>query len=268
MGQNMERRQLLLGGAAAGAAGIAGCVGAAALGGWFRRDESLREPVITSDVLDEGWELVEATEDEVFEQEIGPVTVTVRESRVMYENVALREDVREKTLESVDSQLTMAFVTAIELSPALDQTPAGIGRGDLMDEISQTAQIEFENELIANGLDDVERVRTDEWDTFAGHRARLFEYGASFPVEPISFDVAGETSVEIDGTDLDVAGWLSVWHDGTFAYIAGGAHPDENFSTEQDEELSELIDLSLGIDLELDPDTYREDLHDIMRSVE
>lgn len=255
----MKRRAVLATGATAAAVGLSGCLS---------RGGDFTDPTVDHDAIGTDWEEVNSNEGVVFEDAYGPITVTAREHRVMYENVALREEVREKTLDGLDAQLSLVFATRIDISPAADKLPFGAGRKELMDQIESVGRQQFEQQLRANDLEDVEEADTEEWTAAGGHTGTLTEYEAAFAVEDMTFDLVGDSSLTIEGTDMDVSGWLAAWHDGDYPMLAGGLHPAENFSRTIEETLSDAIDLTLRIDLGLEPEAYREEVRDVIASVQ
>ena len=254
----MKRRAFVAGGATAGMIALAGCLSS---------DDELREPRIEAPAFDAEWDRIDETYGVVFEDTYGPVTVTAKEHRVMYENATLRQEVREKTLDEVDAQLSLVFATRIGISPAIDRLPFGAGRSRLMAEIDAVGRRQFESQLRNSGLENVSLAEESEWETDSGHAGSLSRYEASMEFDDVEFQIMEETSLTIEGDDVDVSGWLASWHDGSFATIAGGVHPAENFAKEIQESLSSAIDVTLRIDLGLEPETYRQEVHDVLRSI-
>jgi hypothetical protein len=222
------RRRLLAAGASAGALGLAGCLGG--------RDGPVPEPNVSSDRIDDGWRLLDESESTVFERAYGPVTVRALERTLIYEYVSVAEALDE-TLDASGSPVVF-FATRIDLRPALDSLPAGIGRDRLMSEVETAAVDAFRAQLRNAGIEDLEEVDEGTTTVTGGHTATAWRFEGQFALDgELPLPDGSTTAVD---ESVDVTARLAVWHDGTDVLVAGGAFPSEAV-TAVDEEISALI---------------------------
>lgn len=260
LGAAMQRRGFLAL-AGAGALGtLAGCT--SALG-------SVAAPTVPTDRLEEGgWALQDESEETVFEESYGPVTIEAKSHALVYSDEALRADVREKTLGRVDGQIAMFAATRINFSPSLADLPGSVATEEIVDRTEAAARSQFEAQMRDAGLEDVARVGTDTLTVDTGSDARLTEFEAVFPFDGVSFPVTDEQSIALSGSPIEVAGDLAVWSHDESVLVAGGAYPASNVEETVTEELSEAITVTVDVDLGLEPDSYREEVRSLVRAVE
>lgn len=256
----MDRREFLAATGAGVVASVAGCSGA--LG-------SVAPPNVPENRLaDEGWVLREESEQTVFEESYGPVTIVAKSHTLAYEDRALRKDVREKTLGEVDGQMAMFSATRIAFSPNLVDLPGSVATSEIVDRTEAAAREQFVSQMEAAGLRNVSRTETGSLEVAGGAEARLTTYEAEFPFGGVSFPVTDEESISLDGEPIAVAGDLAVWEADGSVLVAGGAYPAENLSRTLTEELSDAIAVTIDIDLGLEPETYRRNVRQLLRAVE
>lgn len=253
----MQRRTFLAGAAAGVAGGLAGC---------SARGQPPAPSIPQSMLDDGGWEQYDERVETVFERTFVGVTVTAEAHTLQFEDVALRTDVREKTLGTIDARLAVLFASRIAISPNLSSLPGA--RGQVLDQVESSARQQFEAQLSAAGLQDVNQSSTGSLSVDTGESARLTEYAAGFPFDGASFPVTGDASVSLPGGSIGVAGLLAVWQHGDYVLLAGGAYPAENYADSVSESLSEAITVSVDVDLGLTPDAYRSEVRDLVTVVE
>lgn len=260
MNDGVTRRRLLATGAAAGAVGLAGCLGG--------RDGEVPEPIVTSDRFDDGWRRIDASASTVFEEAFGPVTVRALERSIVYEYV----DVAEAVAETFDAEGSpvLFFASRIDLRPPLDGLPFGVGRNRIMAEVTAAAEGAFRQQLRESGLESVELRERRTIEVAGGFEATEFVFGASFPV-------AGEIELPVGGTEeasgtVEMEARLAVWHDGTDVMISGGAYPTQRFTDVIDDALpdgapdaTEIVDDDA---LAADPETFAEEVEALIVAVE
>ncbi|UIO99694.1 DUF6517 family protein [Halobaculum sp. CBA1158] len=255
----MDRRQFLAGAVAAGVAGLAGCGAASG---------TVRPPSLPEDRLDEGgWERTRADTEEVLSRSVAGTDVTATAVTRVYDDAALRADVREKTLGALDAPLSNVFASRVAFSPNLADVPLESAREELAARAGEVAREQFESQLSSAGLTDVSASDGGTLTVETGEDATLTEYSAAFEFDAFSAEVRDET-VTVEGGSVAVDGLLASWvHDGGLL-IAGGAYPAENVARTAEEELSEAITVSIDVDLGLTPDAYREEVRGIVTRVE
>ena len=262
----VTRRRLLAGGAAVAVAGLSGCLGT--------RDGPVPAPEVTSDRIDDGWRLFDESESTVFEQSYGPVTVTALEHTNVYEYVSVAEALSGPF--DASGSPVVFFATRIDIRPAIDSLPAGIGRDRLMAEVETAAVDAFRSQLRASGIENVEIVDEGTSTVETGHTATTWQLEGEF-----TFD--GEVplpdgSTRSLGETIEIESRLGVWHDGTDVLVAGGAHPAEPITETIDEALPSLIDAETLLDeiadeetreaLATEPGTFDEEISALLVSVE
>ena len=260
----LTRRRLLASGVAAGTLATAGCLGT--------RDGEVPEPVVTDDSIDEDWRLVEASDSVAFEESYGPLTVSALERTVVYEYVDIAEAVADAF--DADGSPVTFFAARIDIRPAIDSLPGGIGRDRLMNEVRSAAEAAFRDQLREAGVTDIERVDDGEATVAGGHTASTATFVAAFGRDWEVPLPDGSTAVA-DGV-AEMTARLAVWHDGTDVLISGGAHPTEPLS----DTIERALDVPLGAETVVDeliddtqalatePETFEEAVEALIPSVE
>ncbi len=254
----MNRRSFIAALGAGAIGSLAGCqtaVGAVAL------------PEVPSEKLtDGGWELREETTNEtVFEEEYGFVSVEAVASSVTYADAALREQVRTDTLGTLDTDLSLFSATRVDMAPAVDEL--GPVRSEVKTRIRDNAVAELRRRMETAGITDIEQGDTGSLEVAGGATADLTELSGVYPVQDIEFPVREDTTITLAGTELAVDAVLAVWSaDGNYL-VAGGAYPAENFARVTETDLSDAISVTVDVDLGLQPDAYRDELLELVKNV-
>ena len=231
-------------------------------------------PTVTSDRIDDGWRLLEESESTVFEEAFGPVTVRALEHTRAYEYVSVADALEEAF--DADSSPVVFFSTRIDLRPAVDTLPGGVGRDGLMDEVETAALDAFRGQLRASGIEGVE-VETEGTTTVeTGHTATTWRLTGGFAFEG-ELPLPDGSTTTIDDT-IEIEARLGVWHDGTDVLVAGGAYPAEPLANVLDEALPDVIDAETALDSATDeetaaalltePETFDEEVSALLVSVE
>ncbi|TKX71715.1 hypothetical protein [Halorubrum sp. GN11GM_10-3_MGM] len=259
------RRRLLAGGAAVGVAGLAGCLGG--------RDGPVPEPDVTSDRI-EDWRQTDGSESTVFEQSYGPVTVRAREHTRIFEYAPVADALAE-TVDASGSPVVF-FATRIDLRPAVDQLPAGVGRDRLMSEVEAAATDAFRAQLRNAGIENVAIADEGITTVRSGHTATAWRLTGEYAVDGAIPLPTGSTA-EID-RPLQIGARLGVWHDGTDVIVAGGAYPTDPLldvfdaalpdSVDAERAVTQLADAETAEVLATDPAAYDEDVSQLLISVE
>lgn len=263
MAQQLTRRKLLAATAAAGTVGLAGCLGT--------RDGPVPEPAITDDRIDDGWRLVDETSGEVFENDVGPITLRALQHTLLYEHVGVAEAVAD----AFDAQGSpvIVFASRIDLRPAIDSLPLGVGRAEVMEEVNAAAADAFRQQLQNAGIENVEQEDSSTIEIDSGHTADLREFTGDFAVDTEVEIRDGVTETISDA--IDVRGKLAVWHDGTDALLSGGVYPAdpvdgvfEDAIGSQSIDLADVVGAETAETLSTDPAAFEEDVTALMKSVE
>jgi hypothetical protein len=217
---------------------------------------------------DGGWVQTDETQSTVFERSYGPVTLTGKSHSLTYEDRDLRASIREKTLDRVDGQMALFSATRITFSPNIVDLPGDVATGRILDQTAAAARSQFETQMEAAGLENVQQVDSGTLSIETGEAANLTTYDAEFPFESVTFPVTEEQSVTLPGAAITVAGDLAVWRHDDSVLVAGGAYPAANFSETVTEELSSAISVTVDVDLGLEPARYRNEVRSLIGSVE
>lgn len=276
----VTRRQALAG------IGVLAVVGVGAVGANLLRPARAIPPEVPEDALSENdWVLVDEVQEPVVQDSAGPVSIEAIAATVRYENQGLLADIRDQDIEiqfrgetrterlgdhigeQFDQSMGVYAATKIDISPHIDELPAGIGRGQVMGQVESQAQSQFEQQLEEAGLEDIRQVdSTVSFEPNTGADAVFYEYRGAFTFEPTTLTIDG-VPVSLSGGSIDIAGYLAIWHTGQNVIIAAGAHPNENY-TDTVTESAAGDELTVAVDLGLRPSELREEVLDYMARVE
>jgi hypothetical protein len=271
----MQRRQFLGSAVAVGSVAAAGCVGHAdAISETQPEPEAQSEsdaegapdaPSIPMEEFDSGW-TIDSERSGFFTDSVKGITT--RGTTVAYVDEGLAERVRKQTLDAEVRDLRFFFASRIDYEPAVDDLPFGFGRRLVLDATAAKARDRFESGLAESGLEDIEHRETGSVRTADGSRADLFAYDATYPFEGFEFD-AGDSVISVEGQPVASEGLLAVWYSKPVesTVVAGAVNPAENYEQTVERELTEAVALTLDIDLGLEPDAYREESLNLIRSV-
>ncbi len=255
----IDRRRFLGSAVGVGVFGAAGCLASA----------SPSPPAVPEEALDDGgWELDETVQEAVFSERYAGQELTATATTDVYTNVALREELAEKTLGEVADAPIVFFASRVTFDPDLTNLPGGVGRDQVVDEVEANARITLEERMAANGVEGIDTVAEGELTVDTGETARRTDLAGSLPFAPIAVPVTDDRTVELDTDAVPVAGRLGVWHAGESVLVGGGAFPSENVEERLDEDLSSAISVSIDVDLGLEPDAYEAALLDLVRALE
>lgn len=244
------------------------------------------DPEVPAEQLQgEDWVLAEELQESVLQDSAGPIAIEAIGSTVRYENQGLVADIRDSEVEiefrgetgterlgdhaggQFDQSMGVFVATKIDLTPHVDELPAGIGRAQVMDPVETQSREQFAQQLREAGLEDVREVDpTVAFEPDAGGSAAFFEYRGTFTFEGAAVEVRG-VPITFSGGGIEIAGYLAVWHDGRNVLIAAGAHPNENY-TETVTQTTAGDELTASVDLGLRPAELREEVLGYMAAVE
>ena len=262
MDQSYRRRQLLAAGATAGAVAAGGCLGT--------REGAVPVPTVTDDRIEDEWRLVDESSEQVFEESYGPVTVQALSRAMVYEYVSVAEVIAD-TFDAEGSPV-LFFSTRIDLRPAIDSLPFGLGRDRVMTEVEAAAEEAFRSELENGGIENVETTDTRTIEVDTGYEATLFGFSGTYPIDgEVSFEGISQSFDD----EIEIAARVGVWHDGTDVLLAGGAYPTNPLIEPIEEtiedapvEVGDVLDSDTEEALSTDPETFEEEIDALLRSVE
>lgn len=255
---------------AAGVAGVASLAGCGSDVEGNTGESSNRDVPPPSVDLPDGWKPVsEDTEPQVLKQgsKFGMNYSAVGHTR-QYENARLRSRIEEETMGRVDRPLCITFATRIDFFPSF----VHIGAETMRDEIRSTVKSEFRGKLEEFGVVNVEEQGTVD-SPAAGGPSEAFRYTAAYPVE--DFEINGvnipnldRSSFTVEGKLLPIEGLVATWKAGKHQFAAGGVFPADTYTRQKTFDLTGGVELTLDIDLDLQPSQYRQTVHDFMATVE
>lgn len=254
--RSMDRRTFIAS-SGLGIASLAGCTASA---------EELSPPEVTADAIaQQRWRLSNETTRTVFERSFAGRTITAHEYARLYEDRAVRERMTEETAGLVDAPIVVLFAARIGFSPGIDDVPGAKGR--IMARVEDESRKAFTARLESSGMRRVEMIDERSLEVETGHDADLFIYRAGFPMDAFDLDLPNGESLGLEMDDLEIAGLLACWHDGEDALVAGGAYPSERVERTATSDLSKSIDVTVEIDLGLEPDRYAAENRSLLRSI-
>ena len=256
----MHRREYLTTAFGLGVTALAGCTTASG---------TVPAPRIDESRLSDGWRQTDDVVETVFEREFGGVvTVTATAHTVTYEDRAFQKRLAQKTLGNIDFAPASFFATRVQFAPNIDNLPGGVGREKLMAAVTANAKASFAARLRELGLTDVEEIEETTLEIDSGETADAYRFRAAFPFDAFELQFTDEKGLTIEGGKLPVDGWLAAWHYDSSVLLSGGGYPAESFARSVDESLTSAIDVSVEIDLELEPKVYEEELLALVAAVE
>lgn len=261
----MQRRQFLGSTAAVGGAALAGRAAEADPNVDVRSGDGPQTPSVPVEDADGGW-VVDREQSGTFSD--SGMGVTSTGTTIVYVDQGLSETLRERTMGTGFEDLRTFFATRVEYSPAVDKLPFGVGRSVVVNRTESNARDRFEGRLGEAGLEDVERRETRRVDIHDGPTTDLALYDAVYPYDGFEFET-GDSVVSVAGDPVAVEGMLATWYDlGEGAtFVAGAVNPAENYRKRVERRITEAVDLTLDVDLGLEPEAYREESLELVRSV-
>lgn len=261
-----SRRQFLAASAAAGTTAIAGCGGKVETAPG--EDSNKEVPAPSVDVPD-GWKLTTPdSQPVVFDKgkDFGINWTAVGHTN-LYENVKLRNRIKQETFERVDRPLMVAFASRVDFFP----TYAHLGTRFKQDTIDSNIRSQMRSQMEEFGLKEIaykgESQRMGESDPSSYHK-----WTGKYPIKEIQIDDVEiphvqKDSFTIGGQDLTIAGLAAVWKEGTHLLAAGGVYPAEPYGEEEQWDVSGAVHLSLQIEMGFRPNFYKNQIQSIMDSV-
>lgn len=263
----MDRRAFLAGVGTAGVAGLAGCSSPSTEGstdGSGGRTD-VPAPGVDARALESGgWERTDELAEQVLDTSVSVVEVEGYSHTLVYGNRALRDRLRRETLGAFDAPVMQFFASRIELDPAVDDLPFGIGLDRILTRMHERAEGTFVGRLRDQGLSNP---RTVDRATPDLDRGRTTTYAAEFDYGAMEIPIAGGEAMTVPGGSLAVRGLVSVWKGEGSLFVAGGACPGENFAESLTREVTGAVTVDVDVDLRLAPDEYWRELQRLVMGV-
>ncbi len=242
--------------------GASGCVGPEE-----KEPVSTTAPVVSDSLLQQGGWGDKSTEgDKVLDDSFGPVRVVAVTSTEIYYDTELRRDVKADTMGNFDQDLSTFFATRVDFDPELTTIP--IISSMVMGEVKDDTQEQFETQLEDAGMVNVRETDKSSLTVDTGETAEVYEYSAEYRFRDIEVPVTDGKTMTIQGDTMRVNGILAIWKHGDDVMAAGGVYPAEDFETSTTTDLTDAITVSVDIDLGLQPQRYRNELVNLIKTVE
>lgn len=265
----MDRRRFLRAtGATAVAVGAAGC-STTDTGTDADAADGYPYPSIPEGALD-GWALTDRRAEDT-RRRFGGVGLDQHTRTELYEFARLSEEVAEKTLEQFEGDLGVFFASRITFEGYASYLADA-------ERIADEGLEEMTAEMETMGITDVTEVEPADPRPAAADRQALREVVGSYPIEDLSLEAElpgdARRTFEVEGGEMPVRGLLAAWKTGRrTAYVAGGVYPDGDFERESRTSVTgdgrgDGVDVTVSVDLGLDPEAYREEIVDLVERVE
>lgn len=197
------------------------------------------------------------------------IEVTAYTTGHRYELADVTETVREKTMGAIDDPLVVFFATESNLEGT------GTSLADV-DRIAEMSTNVMRSQLESQGITDIQQVEPVDPLPDVDEDAQSVEFRGTYETPAIertaSLGNGEEVPIQIPSQDLEVAGMHTTWkpNDGT-AIVGGGVYPTKDFETSSQSsvtgERNDGIDVQVIVDLDLEPDSYRERLNSLTESL-
>lgn len=225
-------------------------------------------PEVPDSVLDEnGWVKLKEEQDVVSIGPLEPLQIQAYMYTRMYRDAGLQREVRKNTLGKFDRYFNVFFATRTHIEPPVDNLPFGVGRDQVLEFARMIGTSEFEERMHEEGVRDVKVVGRDTLTTEYGVEAELDEVRASYDISCIDVEVTDQRVISIEGGEIDLTGWIGIWHHTGDVFVAGGVYPTEDFERSQAVDLTDGIDVEIDIDLDIWPRPYKDEMFNLIRGV-
>lgn len=195
--------------------------------------------------------------------------VTPHERTYIYENTALRKEVKQKTLGQFDSTLATFFASHIDLRglTTIAATEEKIGKNLVPP---------FRKQLKQNGIKNVRKVSPQNPKPRPDSDTKIYEFRGSYSTPQITKQVnipnVGKRTLSIEADQLPITGLVAIWKvKNGQAFAAGGAFPAEPYDKSDTisvtSEEGDGIDVTVSIDLGLRPRQLRQEIIKLSESV-
>ncbi len=224
-------------------------------------------PTPSEEALDGRWRKVEERRGTTRKDLLGLARVTAFHHTDVYGNEALRGEVREKTLGRVDRELMVFFVNRTRVVPSFENLLGTVSRRQLTPAVRTLARNKLEDELRRRGIRDMRINGSHDVRGSTGRKVELQRLEASYELLDTTVEIDDGHTVEFRGGDVEVNGWLGAWIRQGEVYVVGGVYPADDLERSKHVKLTEAVDVSIDIDLDIWPRPYRHEIFDLASSV-
>jgi uncharacterized protein YceK len=214
-----------------------------------------------------GWQKVAELEQKVLDRKFAFVDIEVYSHTTQYEDRALRRRLREGTMGFFDATVMQFFTSRIEVVPALDELPFGVGLDTIMGLVQASAESQLKSQMDEQGLKNIREGQTGSININNGPQAWLKTYSADFEYPSMEFPITDDQKLTIPSDSLSVWGALSAWKSEDSILVAGGACPAQEFTQSLTRGVTELITVTVDIDLRLRPEQLKREIRNLIRTV-
>lgn len=263
----MDRRLFLAALVSSSTVALAGCLSVTNTSG-NEADISVQPAKVSGRQLDRnGWQKVAEMEQKVVDRKFAFVDIEVYSHTTQYEDRALRQRLREGTMGFFDATVMRFFASRVEIVPAIDELPFGVGLDTIMGLVQASAESQLKSQMDEQGLKNIREGQTGSININNGPQAWLKTYSADFEYPSIEFPIADAQKLRIPAGSLSVWGALAAWKSENSILVGGGACPAQEFTESLTREVTDLITVTVDVDLRLRPEQLKREIRDLIRTV-
>ncbi|OKY78337.1 MAG: hypothetical protein BTN85_0827 [Candidatus Methanohalarchaeum thermophilum] len=248
----MERRSFLKG---LSVFGLAAAAGAGGLLVYSNR--ALGQVPAPSVDLKEGWEKIDEKTGTVFERDFGVIKVKANQHLVQYEDQAIREKIRKGTLGAVDTPIALFFASKINTNINLEQIP--LIKNEVISQAKKQAKNSLLDRLKEYGIKEIKKTKSRDLDLEINKKINLSVFKGYYPIEKVKFDLK-DKDLNFSGSKLKMTAYLGAWTYNGYILIAGGVHPSQDYEKTYNKEITDLINMTLKLDLGLKPNKTKNEI--------
>lgn len=259
----MNRREFLAVGGVTAIGGLAGCSSPSG----SEEVEGVPKPSVSESALSTGgWTKIDEMSKKMFSTEIlGLISVEAYAHTLIFEDARLRKNLKKGTMGNFDATVMSFFATRVELNPDLDKLP--VGKQESISRTAEQAKARFTEQLRNQGLTDIKQTGTETFTVESGDEADVTNYSGRYSFPSMSVPLPSGESVEIEGGSIDVSGMVAIWQNDQYIIVSGGGYPAENFSKQFEKQITDMVGVTINVDLGLDPRDYEAEIEDLIKSV-
>ncbi|NIC00995.1 hypothetical protein [Halobacterium sp. R2-5] len=270
MGENeqptLSRRRLLAGIGVAGSSALAGCGGSSNAEVGESSDKDVPAPEV--DAVDR-WTLKTPNSEPRLLLEGSAAFVvdyTAHGHTVRYEDTHLRERIKEDTFGEIDRPFAVAFASRVDVFPSHLSIATRLKNGEIRKSIRDhltSAMREFGVQNIqTDGTMDASNTSAGEFPVVRGE----------YPLEEVTIsgvDIphSDQDELTFGGGTLPIKGIAGRWKSNGSILAGGGVYPADDFEDSQNVSMSDAIELSVSVDLDMGWQQREQDVLDFVQSI-
>lgn len=262
----INRRRLLAGIGVAGSSALAGCGSTSEVNEGEPSDKNVPAPVVDAG---ERWDLKTPDSKPRLLMEGTAayfVDYTAHGHIVRYGDAKLRERIKEDTFGEIDRPFAVAFAARVDIFPSHLSAATGLQSGKIKESIRGSLITEMENFGVQNiqtdGMMDAPNTPAGKFSVVRG------EYPLQeVTISGVDIPNSDQTKLTFGGGTLPIKGIAGRWKSNDSILAGGGVYPADDFEDSQNVTLSDAIELTVDVDLNIGWRQREEDILDFVRSI-